>query len=253
MEANRDWADVTAQGLRAMASADYKKAAACWEDALALLARPDGPDPRLAASQSNAGVGCILVGRADDGYALFCEAERTWSLLPPLIAMLDVSLPGTSSLFHFHLASRNLPAFQNRRRKRYAELCAASLAITRFNRLLATEPRPDDELVEPAARELADDLSATLGARAPEVGLLSFRAAYAGESVSPSLLYAEKAALLSQISTPDSEADICSRFEAAFARTVLLAPALVSRDASPGIAGEGPSAFHHRWSRAVEK
>ncbi|HEX2840445.1 hypothetical protein [Hyphomicrobium sp.] len=146
------------------------------------------------------------------------------------IPTLDVPLVGTSSSFHFRLASGNVTSFTEARRKRYARLCDAALAITRFNRLFTRDERPSSAAIEAARQALASVLADVLGAGAPEIRLLAWAAdddgapAYAVEKVAD---FKQRRPSMSEALSED-----CHRMETAFALTALFSPGLLRHEAN---------------------
>jgi hypothetical protein len=231
----RDWATVTAAGFRDLASARLGKARRRWllaHDTLSAAIPGSAAvrgDPRVAASHSNIGAGFLLLGRTDQAKASLDAAELAWLETIGALATLDFPVVGRSSAFHFKLASRNVSAFQETRRKRYAELCDAALAVTRFNRLVADTAAPARHRMEQAARALAALLSNRFGPRAPDVVLLTGFLAAAPSTTDGGLSpYADKA---SEFETRRQSLfallpEACGNLEAATALTALVVPGL---------------------------
>ena len=165
------WVQSTVAGFLEMSRSRYPEAAGHWLRALDVLDRSRPRDPRLAASQTNAGVGYILLHRMTEADAILNEAEQTWMQILDSIDLLDVPVVSISSSFHFRLASKNLQGFVQARRGRYARLCEASLAIARFNRLFTTANPLPSEAVEHRSTSLRTLLSDVLGPHSPEVRL----------------------------------------------------------------------------------
>lgn len=174
-EINPEWAALMADGFGALARGMRDEAADCWQRAFDTLAPDSEGDARLAVGHSNVGAGHLLLGRTRDADAAFARAEQTWLKTIAALPTLDFPVVGLSSAFHFRLASRNLPAFQEVRRKRYAELCEACLALTRFHRLLANARSRAPRVIEDSARALTDLLSRSFGPRCADVRLLESR------------------------------------------------------------------------------
>lgn len=226
MDATHCWTNRTIAGFHAMSVSRREEAARCWVSVAEAL-RPAGPsDPRYAACQSNAGVGHILLFQQAEAEAALGEAERSWMLVLSNVGILDVPVVGTSSSFHFRLASQNLPAFTEARRRRYAKLCEAALGMTRFNSLCARAMASAQDDVEAARRSLKILLSDILGPGAPELRLLADAPASVGGESSP---YAEKisAFRLKQRSMAEALSDDCQRLEDAVALTALITPHLL--------------------------
>jgi hypothetical protein len=224
MDATSGWADAALAGFRAMGASDYAAAAAHWLDARDALASADPHDPRRAAGQANAGAAHILLRQGLDAEAALADAEQRWMRLLSAIATADIVISGRSSAFHFTLASQNLQAFQNAQRRRLTRLCEAGLAITRFNRLLASAGPAASEAVVPS---LVAQLSDILGSQSPEVRLLLVSSSETEQADSP---YADKAAAFDMRHAPAAEvpADPWLRLEGAVALTALLRPGLHS-------------------------
>lgn len=163
------WVSATLAGFRAMGASDTARAGRHWLAARDALSHPTSNDPLHAAGQTNAGAAHILLRQAGDAEATLADAERRWMQLLGSIATADVPIFGRSSAFHFSLASQNIEAFRNAQRRRLSRLCEAGLALTRFNRLLASATASASMAVVPA---LAERLSDLLGPRSPEVRLL---------------------------------------------------------------------------------
>lgn len=221
-----DWAEVTVAGFRMLSLSRHGEAADLWQRSFDVLRPAILGDPRLAASHSNIGAGYILLGQPNDAEAALVAAEKAWHETIGTLQTLDFPVVGRSSSFHFKLASRNLPAFQEIRRKRYVELCEACQAITRFNRLFADTKAPGRRTVDKAARALAALLSNAIGPLSPEVRLLTglFEGAPNNSGgVSP---YAEKASefAVRRQSMSQLLPEACGNLEVAAALTVLIAP-----------------------------
>ena len=195
------WVQSTVAGFLEMSRSRYPEAAG----QLATRTRCSGShkpcDPRLAASQTNAGVGYILLHRMTEADAILNEAEQTWMQILDSIDSLDVPVVSISSSFHFRLASKNLQGFAQARRRRYARLCEASLAIARFNRLFTTANPLPSEAVEHRSTSLRTLLSDVLGPHSPEVRLLSSTAELP-HNEADELLYGEKVGAV-RASSPD--------------------------------------------------
>ncbi|MDQ8697652.1 hypothetical protein [Hyphomicrobium sp. LHD-15] len=174
-EINPEWAALMASGFGGLARGETAQAASQWQRAFDTMFPASESDARLAAGHSNVGAGLLLLGQRRDADAAFERAEQAWLETIAALPTLDFPVVGLSSSFHFRLASRNLPAFQEARRKRYAELCEACLAITRFHRLLTHARSPAPRVVESSARTLTDLLSETFGPRCVDVRLLESR------------------------------------------------------------------------------
>lgn len=219
-----DWPSATAAGFRALACGQRDAAAGHWRDAQGALAAATPGDPRLAAGLTNIGAGAYLGGRMQEAREAFDAAEAAWLAAVDAIAVLELPVIGSSSAFHFTLASRNLPAFQDIRRKRLAALCEACLAVTRFNRLVALPAPSHRDRVEPAARKLAVLIAETFGPRAAEVRLLTDRSDDGRLSA-----YGDKASEFEgrQRSLSALLPDACNHLETATALTALIGPWLM--------------------------
>ena len=223
------WVQSTVAGFRQMSRSRYPEAAGNWLRALDVLERTKTCDPRLAASQTNAGAGYILLHRMSEADAMLSEAEQTWMHVLDSIASLDVPLVSISSSFHFRLASKNLQGFAQARRRRYVRLCEASLAIARFNRLFTTANPLATEAVEHRSTSLRTFLSDVLGPLSPEVRLLSSTAESPHKEVLESL-YGEKAGQFEhrRQTMSDALSDECLNLETSVALTALLSPRTVT-------------------------
>jgi hypothetical protein len=221
-----DWAATTTAGFRAMGASRHREAAHAWLLAVEATTALSG-DPRYAAGQTNIGVAYALLGLANEAEAAFNTAESSWTQVLDRLPELDVPVVGTSSSFHFRLASENLASFAEARRRRYARLCDACLAITRFNALFADRAAPQPKAaLAAAARTLAPLLSDVLGSRSPEMSLLT-------EGASASA-YAEKVACFDRrrrSMTGALSAD-CLHLETAVSLTAMIAPGLFASEAS---------------------
>ena len=219
------WVQATIAGFRAMAASDAAKVAGHWLAARDALIEAAAEDPRRAAGQTNAGAGYVLLRRRDDAERTLADAERRWMHLLAATTTGDVPVSGRSSAFHFRLASTNLAAFQNAQRLRLSRLCEAGLAITRFNRLLASDGTSASAAVAPA---VASQLTDLLGPRAPEVRLLLSTPGPASEVPDAHAIYADKVATLDARRTTMAEpaADDWQLLEVAVALTALLPPGL---------------------------
>jgi hypothetical protein len=229
-----DWAATTNAGFRAMGASRHRDAAHAWLLAVEATTAFSG-DPRYAAAQTNSGVAYALLGLANDAGAAFNTAESSWTQVLDRLPTLDVPVVGTSSSFHFRLASENLASFAEARRRRYARLCDACLAITRFNALFADRSAPPPKAaLAAAACTLAPLLSDVLGAHSPEMSLLTEGAS--------ALAYAEKVACFDRRSRSMTAAlsDECLHLETAVSLTALIAPGLFASETS--IDGAAPGA-----------
>lgn len=227
---NLDWPSTTVAGFRALACGRRDEAAGYWRDAQGALASVLPGDPRVASGLTNAGARAYLLGRTREAQAAFDAAEAAWLAAIEAVAALELPAIGASSAFHFTLASRNLPAFQDARRKRYAALCEACLAVTRFNRLFADAASTAPDAFGPAAQALAARLGDTFGPRAPEVRLLARGpAAPVSGADHPLSAYGDKAAEFEshRSSLAALLPDACRHLEAATALTALIGPWLL--------------------------
>jgi hypothetical protein len=213
-----DWLKETLAGFTAMAGSESEAAARHWLRAREAF-RPADIAPLLAATHTNAGVGYALLRRMGEAETAFAEAERTWARVLRDVETMEIPVVGISSAFHFRLASQNFSAFEAARRRRYAQLCEAAVAITRFNRGWALSSR---DAVAASARSLAGSLAEVLGPRAPEIRLLS-GAATPDAGLSP---YADKVVWLEsrQRSLSDALSDTCRHLIVATHLTALLGP-----------------------------
>ena len=223
------WVQSTVAGFLEMSRSRYPEAAGHWLRALDVLDRSRPRDPRLAASQTNAGAGYILLHRMTEADAILNEAEQTWMQILDSIDSLDVPVVSISSSFHFRLASKNLQGFVQARRGRYARLCEASLAIARFNRLFTTANPLPSEAVEHRSTSLRTLLSDVLGPHSPEVRLLS-STAESPHNEADELLYGEKVGQFERRRQTMSDAlsDECLNLETSVALTALLSPRIVT-------------------------
>lgn len=212
----RDWPDATIAGFHAMGASRYAEAAKHWLAAREALASAPMHDPRRAASEANAGVAYILLRQQREAEAALADAARIWTDLLNTVEAADVTLAGRSSSFHFRLASQNLQAFQDAERRRHARQCDAGLAITHFNRLIASMGPEAGEATMPALHTLLADI---FGPRSPEVRLLAPDAA--------DTPYADKAeALALRVAAPGEAVGGLPSLALAVAFTVLLRPGL---------------------------
>lgn len=225
-EAFNSWVRATIAGFRAVAASDTAKAAGHWLAARDALLQVAPNDPRWAAAQTNAGAAYALLHQRGDAETALADAERRWMHLLGTTATADVPVSGRSSAFHFRLASTNLEAFQGAQRLRFSRLCEAGLAITRFNRLLASTGASASAAVVPA---LASQLTDLLGPRAPEVRLLLSLPRPSSETPAADSIYADKVAALDARRGALSEpaADDLRPLEVAVALTALLPPGLL--------------------------
>lgn len=224
-----DWEAETIAGFQAIGASRIQEAAGHWIRAADLLAVESPPDPRSGTARSNAGVAHLLLGQRRAADQAFQAAEQFWIDLAEGIPTLDVPLVGTSSSFHFRLASGNVTSFTEARRKRYARLCDAALAITRFNRLFTRTDLPSRAEIETGRQALASLLADALGAQAPEIRLLT---STADDDWAPA--YAEKIADFKARRPSMSEALSmdCHHLEVAFALTALFSPGLLPDEAN---------------------
>lgn len=223
-----DWKNETMAGFEAMARGCYAEAAQRWSVALNFVIEAELADPRRAAALSNVGAGRILAGQGTAAIEILDQSAQAWRRVTAGIETVDVPMTGTSSAFHFRLASRHLAAFQNARRSRLSELCAASLAITQFNRACA-QPSKNAEIAQ-AAGALADVLSRCLGPHAPEVRMLQPSCEVGtSEASNGNAPYADKFAALT--ARRCERADVFGTLETACALTALVAPfTIANRD-----------------------
>jgi hypothetical protein len=213
-----------------MSASDIHKAARHWLDASHALLPSTRNNPLRAASQNNAGAAYVLLRQTLDAEAALADAERCWMQLLGAIATADIPISGRSSAFHFSLASQNIDAFQNAHRRRYSRLCEAGLAITRFNRLLASaEPSASAAVVPALASQLAD----LLGPQSPEVRLLLATPALSPETGAADSHYADKIAAFASRRAPMPSPDDWQRLEVAVALTALLPPGLDIKGGAP--------------------
>lgn len=224
-----DWEAETIAGFQAIGASRIQETAGHWIRAADLLAADSPPDPRSGAARSNAGVAHLLLSRRRAADQAFQAAEQFWIALAERIPSLDVPLVGTNSSFHFRLASGTVTSFTEARRKRYARLCDAALAITRFNRLFTCTAQPSGAEIESGRQALASLLADALGAQAPEIRLLAGSSA---EDWAPA--YAEKIADFQARRPSMSEAlsKDCHRLEMAFALTALFSPGLLPSESA---------------------
>jgi hypothetical protein len=220
------WAAKILAGINALSRGAPCEAVAHGLASFAHL-EPERPgDPRRAATHANLGIGYVLLEDWAKAESAFRAAEQHWLDAIETLATLDFPIVGRSSSFHFSLASRNVPAFQDTRRRRYENLCHACLAITRFNRMFAERPAPKRETVETSARKLTAVLSGVFGPRAPDVRALTCVFANAADDnangVSP---YAEKSAEFESRMEAMSALlpEACQNLEAATALTAVIA------------------------------
>lgn len=226
-DAVQAWVEATLAGFRALSASRHGEAASHWLAAYDILRPMAQTDPRVAASQTNAGAARLLLRQGEAAETLLVEAELSWMRILAGIAAWDVPITGHSSSFHFTLASRNLQAFRNAQRRRYTRQCEAALAITRFNLLLAGATPGACTSIAPV---LAAQLSDILGPRAPEVRLL--RAAEhpsAAETGQSDSIYADIVAEHAQrhASASIAVADDFRALEAGVSLTALLRPGLL--------------------------
>lgn len=235
------WVDATTAGFRAMGSSHYREAAGHWLAARDALPDADPDDPRRAAGETNAGVALALLGEPGEADAALAAAERSWMrLLGRAGTSPDIPVKAGSSSFHFRLASENLAVFQDLHRMRIQRQCEAALAITRFNRLVASAgPARENAIVSTLASLLSD----ILGARSPEVRLLSAGPLPASETRTADSPYADKVAALDArlIRTAAFATDTWQLLEAAVPLTALLRPGFLS-----GAAARAEDAFEVR-------
>lgn len=227
------WKNETMAGFAALARGRYADAAHRWSVALNFVIDVEPHDPRRAAALSNLGAGRILAGQQAAAIDALDQSAQAWRRVASRIGTVDVPVTGTSSAFHFRLASRHLAAFQNARRKRLSELCAASLAITQFNRACAQPSKTAD--IAQAANTLAEVLSRCLGPHAPEVRMLKppCGSATSGAPIADAP-YAEKFAALA--ARRSERSDAFATIETACALTALVTPfAIATRDQETGL------------------
>lgn len=220
------WTAKTCAGFNEMAHGRAAHAAEHWAAAGADIPFENGPTPVVAAMSNNSGAGHLLLGRQREARSLFERAEASWVQAIAEAREWDVSLASSSSAFHIALASRNLTAFQNARRRPYAQLCAAALAITRFNLVLASGVEGKFAAIADA---LATQLEDSLGPDAADVGLL--RISYRGPTglFGDDSPYSRKIAAFDAMRTvliSERREDDWRNVEAAVALTVLLHPDL---------------------------
>jgi hypothetical protein len=220
-----DWSAKILAGIGALSRGEPNEAIAHGLASFAHL-EPETPgDPRRAATHANLGVGYLLLRDPTEAAAAFRAAETSWLDTIETLPTLDFPIVGRSSSFHFRLASRNVTAFQETRRKRYEDLCRACLAITRFNRMFADRRSLNRETVETSARKLAQLLSCVFGPRAPDVrtltSLFATGACDKKDGISP---YSEKAAEFESRMQATSALlpEACRNLEAATALTTLI-------------------------------
>jgi hypothetical protein len=224
------WTESTERGFRDLSRGQLKDAARGWLDAdAAVPADAAASDPIRAASRSNAGAARLLLGHGHAAASCFDAAAQCWRDVITEIASLDVPITGTSSSFHFRLATAVPNALIEARRNRYHRLAEAALAITQFNRALV-EQRRSTSAISMHASALRPMLSDVIGAESPEARLLSF-------CIDPSAasdifaIYADKLAkITSRLQTfAAAISSECARIESAVALTALLAlPILLS-------------------------
>lgn len=224
----QDWVRSTIAGFGELSRSQHVEAAGHWLRARDLAEGSPPSDAIHAASQTNAGVALVMLHRLAEADAVLSEAEQTWKDALAAVATLDVPVGGTSSSFHFRLASQSLESletFAEARRRRYAEMCETSLAIARFNRLFANPEHLADSDVEQRSMSLKGVLTETFGPRAPDVRLLAGGGALlrspAGEE-----LYAEKVREFERrrLTLSGALSDGCLRLETAAALTALIDP-----------------------------
>jgi hypothetical protein len=225
MREMEDWAGATIAGFRAMSACQWRDAAQAWLNSLEMQ-NGSPEDPRRAAAQTNGASAYALLGLARDAERTFQIATQSWMRLLARLPDLDVPIVGTSSSFHFRLASQSLASFAEARRRRYAQLCESCLGITRFNALFADRSEPPAHAgLAAATRSLVLLLSDTLGRRSPEVRVLCD-----GDYASA---YTEKVSEIENrgMSMAGSLSDGCQCLETAIALTALIAPALFATPA----------------------
>lgn len=224
------WVKGTVAGLQEMASGRSTEAARCWLAAEAALGAEEGFDAARAAARSNSGVAHVLLDCRSEAERCLADAERAWRHVVEGIAHLDVPLTGASSSFHFRLAATAPEVLIGARRHRYRNIAEAALAATQFNRLFSMHPRIDVDRIAARAGELKPELIDRLGARSPEVRLLSASAEGAGANVAYAV-YADKVVETSQRAPMFAAAisDKCAEIESAVVLNVMLALPLVGR------------------------
>ncbi len=219
-----DWEVETIAGFQSIGVSRIDEAAAHWIRAADLLPPGSSTDPRAGAAHSNAGIGHLLLGDRPAANEAFQSAEHFWTVLANRIPALDVPVVGTSSSFHFRLASGHVGSFTEARRRRYARMCDATFAITRFNHLFAHASPPSDAGIEAPRQTLIGLLVDVLGSQAPEIRMLERSSDQDWASA-----YAEKIADFKARRPSMSEAlsEDCHRLEMAFALTALFSPGLL--------------------------
>jgi hypothetical protein len=225
------WALCTIEGFRQLSRSRYQEAAENWILSLDMLVRSATCDARLASSQTNSGVGYVMLQRMSEADSILNKAEESWERVRAAVASLEIPVVSTSSSFHFRLATKNLQTFADARRQRYARLCEASLVITRFNRFLAEANLDLNGDMESCANLLKASLAEILGARSPEVRLLSnVSGSFATRSnlLADLLAYAEKITEFEcrRQTMTSAFSDECSNLEVAVGLTALLGPRL---------------------------
>ena len=227
MHAVKDWENVTIAAFRAMSSTRYAEAAELWGSADMLLSSAEPDDPRRVASLNNQGLSYALTGKRESALSALAEAALLWTEMSSRVATMTIPLVGGSSSFHFRLASKNLAAFEGARRRPYEKLCAAGLAISRFNRLLLREPAASTAPIATSAASLADLLADVFGPCAPDVRLLSDATTRAADDQAYSP-YGDKIVAFEQRLQSMSPAisQDCRRLDTALALTALLSPYL---------------------------
>jgi hypothetical protein len=167
-----DWTQLTIAGFRHLSNAEYEQAAFSWLRAVDFSASLRDEDLRSATTHNNAGVAYGLLGRDSHAQVEFDIAERNWAHTLTTIASLDVPITSGSSSFHFHLVSASPDAFADVHRRKYDARCRTSVAIARFNTLIADAKRFPTENIRIQAQKLESLTTDTYGQNSPESWLL---------------------------------------------------------------------------------
>jgi hypothetical protein len=188
------WITATAAGFAAVGEGKIERARLCWLRA-ASEASATASDALMAAARNNAGLACLFADHPVRAQEHFDTAIQLWTRTAAQAAVADFPIPGRSSAFHLRLAVKHHDAFTALQRQRYAQLCAAALAKSMWNTVLAAGALGGDRVAPADARVFASLLSDAFGPHCTDLIILrNALAAGAGECVVSQDIYGAYAA-----------------------------------------------------------